>query len=302
MRLVVIGAPGAWHVGRLAAVAAGRGHGVDVVEWQALGATIEPARARERFLPEAIERADAVVVRGMPAGRLEEVILRMDLLGRLEARGTAVINAPRALEAAIDKYLSLARLAAAGVPVPRTIVAQDAPGVVAAWEALGRDAVVKPLFGSCGRGIERVATEGDLHTLLAGIATEGTTTYLQERIEHPGWDVRVFLAGTEAFAMRRRNPADWRTNLARGATAEPFAPPADWLALARRSADLLGVEVAGVDLLPDSEGRPVVIEVNAVPGWRGLEAATGADVTAAVVRFLESRTGPTAARGLSGPT
>ena len=300
MRLVVIGSPGAWHVGRLAAVAATRGHAVDVVGWQALGAVL--GTGPERFLPDEVERADAIVVRGMPAGRLEEVILRMDLLGRLEARGTAVVNAPRALEAAIDKYLSLSRLATAGVPVPRTIVAQDASGVLAAWDALGRDAVVKPLFGSCGRGIERVATEADLRELLANLAAEGTTTYLQERVEHPGWDVRVFLAGAETFAMRRRNPSDWRTNLARGATAERFDPPADWTALARRAATLLGVEVAGVDLLPDRRGRPVVIEVNAVPGWRGLEAATGQDVTAAVVRFLEHRTGLAPGGELSGPT
>ncbi len=300
MRLVVIGAPGAWHVGRIAAVAAGRGHEVDVVGWQALGAAV--GAGPERFLPEEVERADAIVVRGMPAGRLEEVILRMDLLGRLESRGTPVINAPRGLEAAIDKYLSLSRLAAAGVPVPRTIVAQDAPGIVAAWEALGRDAVVKPLFGSCGRGIERVATGADLDALLGNIATEGTATYLQERIDHPGWDVRVFLAGEESFTMRRRNPADWRTNLARGATAETFDLPTEWLALARRAATLLGVDVAGVDLLPDASGQPRVVEVNAVPGWRGLEGVTGRDVTAAVVRFIERRARDRASPAGPGPS
>ncbi|MFM7075937.1 MAG: RimK family alpha-L-glutamate ligase [Planctomycetaceae bacterium] len=290
MRLVVVGAARGWHATRIAAEASRRGHGVTVVEWPLLGAAIDPAGrpAVERFLPAAVDAADVLAVRSMPAGRLEEVILRMDLLGRIAARGTPVINAPAALETAIDKYLSLARLAAAGIPVPRTVVAQDPDAIRAAWESLGRDAVVKPLFGSCGRGIERVASAESLGRLVAAAAEGGTATYLQAFVPHDGWDVRVLLVGPRAFAMRRRARGDWRTNLALGGTAEPIDPPAAWLDLARRAASLLGVEVAGVDLLPGPDGM-VVLEVNAVPGWQGLEGATGADVTGAVVERLAAR-------------
>ena len=285
-------------------MAESRGHDVSVVPWRQLGAVVAPARpgaprgsspgepARtERFLPSAIDEADAIIVRGMPAGRLEEVILRMDLLGRLAARGTPVINSPQALETAIDKYLSLARLAAAGIRVPRTIVAQDPTGIRLAWESLGGDAVVKPLFGSCGRGIERIDSEATLLPLLAAAAgaPEGAATYLQEFIPHPGWDARVLLVGEEAFTLRRRSATDWRTNLARGGIGEPFSPPAAWLDLARQTSALLGVELAGVDLLPDAAGDPLVLEVNAVPGWRGLASATGLDPTPAVVRWTEHR-------------
>ena len=303
MRLVVIGSPGAWHVGRIRAVALARGHDVAVVEWRQLGAFVAPALAgAERatslpepcrtdiFLPDAIDAADAVLVRGMPAGRLEEVSLRMDLLGRLAERGTPVINSPRALETAIDKYLSLARLAAAGIRVPRTIVAQDPDGIRRAWETLGGDAVVKPLFGSCGRGIERIDSEALLLPLLAAAeAQEGAATYLPEFIPHAGWDVRILLVGEEAFSIRRRSATDWRTNLARGGIGEPFEPPQAWVDLARRTSALLGVEVAGVDLVPDAGGDPLVLEVNAVPGWRGLASATGLDPTPAVVRWAERK-------------
>ena len=315
MRLVVIGSPGAWHVARIRAVAESRGHEVAVVEWRQLGAFVVPAPAgaehetsirtpfrTECFFPEAIDAADVVIVRGMPAGRLEEVILRMDLLGRLAERGTPVINSPRALETAIDKYLSLARLAAAGIRVPRTVVAQDPDGIRHAWESLGGVAVMKPLFGSCGRGIERIDSEGTLLPLLtAAAAPEGAATYLQEFIPHPGWDVRILLVGEEPFALRRRSTTDWRTNLARGGIGEPFCPPAAWLDLARRTAALLGVEVAGVDLVPDAAGDPVVLEVNAVPGWRGLASATGLDPTPAVVRWAEHRAQPAPSTGFIRP-
>lgn len=293
MRLVVIGTPGAWHAGRIAEGAARRGHAVEIVGWPRLGAVLGGAGRRpassaaETFLPLSVDRAGAIVVRGMPSGNLEEVILRMDLLARLQARGTAIVNTPKALETAIDKYLSLARLAAAGVPVPRTIVAQDAGAIRDAWETLGHDAVVKPLFGSCGRGMARVASAEDLVRLLDGVAAEGTTTYLQEFIPHGGWDARILVLGDESFAMRRRSESDWRTNLALGGSAEPFDPPSAWLDLARRAASVLDVAVAGVDLLPGRDGEPVVLEVNAVPGWRGLEGATGADVTGAFLGWLE---------------
>lgn len=295
MRLVVIGTPGAWHVERIVVTAAARGHSVEVLEWRRLGGAITTASRSpgpvERFLPESLDQAEAVIVRGMPAGRLEEVIVRMDLLGRLAERGTPVINSPRALETAIDKYLSLCRLAAAGIRVPRTFVAQDAGGIRQAWSSLGGDAVVKPLFGSCGRGIERVASAAELAPLLtaAEASGDGVTTYLQEFIPHDGWDIRILLIGDEAFAIRRRSATDWRTNLARGALAEPCSPPADWLALARKAAFVLGVEVAGVDLLPTPTGEPVVLEVNAVPGWRGMAAAIQRDPTSTLIDWVQRR-------------
>jgi ribosomal protein S6--L-glutamate ligase len=298
MRLVVIGAPGSWHLARIRAVAESRGHDVSVVAWRQLGAIVMPKPAAsssaEQFLPVEIDRADAVIVRGMPAGRLEEVILRMDLLGRLADRGTPVINSPRALETAIDKYLSLARLAAAGIRVPRTVVMQSPEGIRDAWESLGRDAVVKPLFGSCGRGIERVDSEEALGPLMAAAATGpvGAATSLQECLPHAGWDARILLIGGDAYSIRRRSATDWRTNLARGGTGEPFSPPQDWLDLARRTATLLGVEIAGVDLVAGPSGEPIVLEVNAVPGWRGLQSATGLDPTPAVVRWAEHRARP----------
>lgn len=298
LRMALLGEPTGWHLGRLAAAMRGRGHEACVVRWNELAAEVgrSDVSAGERFWPEAVSRADCVVVRGMPTGALEDVIFRMDVLGRLARHGTPIVNSPRALEVAIDKYLALARMQEAGIAVPRTIVAQDAAGIERAWHELGRIAVVKPLFGSRGRGIERLASHADLAASLdaarlraANPAAHGppAACYLQEFVPHQGWDVRIFLIGDQALAMRRVSDDDWRLNVSRGARAEPWAPPEEWIALARRAADAVGATVAGVDLLPAADGRLVVLEVNAVPGWRGLEGAIGRDVTSLVVDYLE---------------
>jgi ribosomal protein S6--L-glutamate ligase len=311
LRVAVVGEPTGWHVGRLLAALTARGHQGTVVRWTDLVAEVcsevcseirsgqsprgagNGTTSAERFLPPAIDAADLVVVRGMPGGGLEEVVFRMDLLGRLAARGTPVVNSPRGLEIAIDKYLSLARMATAGLSVPRTIVAQSPDAIRAAWHSLGRDCVAKPIFGSRGRGIARITDEASLVTLIDAATAAppaGSVAYLQEFLPHEGWDVRILLVGKDAFAMRRfAVDGEWRTNVSLGGRPEAFSPPADWVELARAAARAVETEIAGVDLLPARDGRVVVLEVNAVPGWQGLEAATGIPVADAIVRHLECR-------------
>jgi RimK family alpha-L-glutamate ligase len=285
MRVAILGERGGWHIARLVEALGRRGHATDVMSWRSIGAAIGPGLPA--IAPAPLGVADAVVVRGMPGAgtagsRLEDVIFRMDALAELVARGTPVINPPRALEIAIDKYLSLAVLARAGVPVPRTIVAQDPAAARTAWEALGGDCVAKPLFGSRGRGLVRVRGADE-----AATSGGNGAVYLQEFLPNAGWDLRVLVAGDDAFAMRRVAAAgDWRTNLSLGGRPEAADPPAEVVALARRAAACVGAVVAGVDLLPTSDGF-VVLEVNGVPAWRGLQTVTAVDLAATVAGVIE---------------
>jgi tetrahydromethanopterin:alpha-L-glutamate ligase len=89
--------------------------------------------------------------------------------------------------------------------------------------------------------------------------------------------------------MRRRNPLDWRTNISRGARAEPLEVTAELAELAHRAAAAVGAPLAGVDLLPGRDGQLYAIEVNAVPGWKALGRSLGIDVAALVLEYVESR-------------
>jgi ribosomal protein S6--L-glutamate ligase len=231
---------------------------------------------------------DGVLVRMMPPGTLEQVVFRMDALHRVAASGVPVLNSPAAVETAVDKYLALARLEAAGVPVPRTWTGESAKDALDAFEALGGDVVVKPLFGSEGRGLSRVTEREIVRRVFFALERVGAVLYVQEYIPHSGHDWRVFVLDGRVLGTIRRHarPGDWRTNIAVGGRAEAAQPPADIERLAIRSAQAVGAQMAGVDLLVDSRDQFVVLEVNAVPGWRALAAATGIDVATSVLEAM----------------
>lgn len=235
---------------------------------------------------------DGVLVRMMPPGSLEQVVFRMDALHRLESLGVPVLNPPRAVEAAVDKYLALARLDAAGLPVPPTWAGESARDAMAAFEALGGDVVVKPLFGAEGRGLVRVADPELAGRAFRAIERLNAVLYVQKSVRHDGRDLRAFVLGGRVLGAIRRTAAagEWRTNVAQGGTPEAVRLDPDAERLAIRAAGAVGAVAAGVDLLPDLDaGRHVVIEVNAVPGWRALAAATGVDVASALLVHLLGR-------------
>lgn len=283
MNLAVLSSGTGWHVADLLRAAAARGHAARALDFRRLGAGVAIG-------PAPLAGFDAVVVRTMPPGSLEQVVFRMDLLGQAEARGVRVLNAPRALEACVDKYLTTARLGAAGLPVPATVVAQDADAALEAFAELGRDVVVKPLFGSEGRGMMRITDDELAWRTFRTLERTGAVMYLQRTVRHPGWDLRVFvLAGRVLASMKRHARGDdWRTNVAQGGRAECVAVEPAQAELALRSAALLGAEAAGVDLMRGPAGEWYVIEVNAVPGWRALAPVTGVDVAGEIVRHLEA--------------
>jgi ribosomal protein S6--L-glutamate ligase len=232
---------------------------------------------------------DAALVRTMPSGSLEQIIFRMDVLHAASAAGVRVMNPPRALEACVDKYLTNVRLARAGLPTPPTHVSQRADDALGAFEQLGSDVVLKPLFGSEGRGMVRLTDPETAWRTFHVLERTGQVIYQQQFVRHPGWDLRAFvIAGRVIAAMRRSSHGDWRTNVARGGTAEPVKLSDTAVSLAVRAAEAVGCPVAGVDLLSGPNGEFFVIEVNAVPGWKALAPVASVDVAKKVMSFLTS--------------
>ena len=122
---------------------------------------------------------DGVLVRMMPPGSLEQVVFRMDALHQVAAAGVPVLNPPRAVETAVDKYLTLAMIERAGLAVPPTWVGESATAALDAFEALGGDVVVKPLFGSEGRGLVRLSDKELAWRTFHALERLGAVLYVQ---------------------------------------------------------------------------------------------------------------------------
>ncbi len=286
MRLAVLAARTGWHTQQLEQAAAARGHQAVVLPYEGLVATIGSVAAL-RSNGTDLDSMDLVLARIIPSGSLEQIVFRVDALHRLEDRGVKVINSPRTIERTVDKFWTSALLEQCGIATPETVVCERPEDAIQAFRRL-QDVIVKPLFGSMGLGMVRVQDEEMAFRVFRTLEQIRAVYYLQRTVDHEGVDVRAFVIGGKLFAAIERRASGWRTNLARGAAAQAVKLPEDAKVLALRAAAAVGADYAGVDLIKDREGRTHVLEVNGIPGWKGLQQATGLDVAGALIDHLSA--------------
>lgn len=243
------------------------------------------------------ELPDAVLVRGIAGGSFEQVTRRLGVLHALREWGVPVYNDARAIERTVDKSMTSLLLHGAGLPTPTTWAIESpaqARQLVMREGAAGRTLVLKPLFGSQGKGLQRVGCVDGAPVPLPPLdGPYGDVAYLQRwvpPVAEPGHDLRVLVIGGRAVAAMRRISAHWVHNVAQGARvqATPLAP--DLARLAEQAAAALQLDYAGVDVIPSAEGAPLqVLEVNGVAAWQGLQRVTGFNIAQAIVDDLLSR-------------
>ncbi|HEX4509309.1 MAG TPA: RimK family alpha-L-glutamate ligase [Burkholderiaceae bacterium] len=302
-RVAIVTDAGGWHVRELQRALRERGatgRSVDLADCR-----VDTLQGRHGIVLPGFGGAlpDAALVRGIAGGSFEQVTLRLGVLHALAALGVPVYNEARAIERSVDKAMTSLLLHAAGLPAPTTWAMESlavAQRLVTRESAAGRSLVVKPLFGSQGKGIERVGWVEGRHVGLpaAGAAGDlagapyGGVAYLQRFVEplaRPGHDWRVLVVGGRAVAAMRRVSEHWVHNVARGARCVP--EPLDHGAgptlarLAEAAARALEMDYAGVDLIPTPDG-PQILEVNGVAAWRGLQRVTSIDLARAIVDDL----------------
>jgi len=207
----------------------------------------------------------------------------------LERMGKPVVNNIGAIMAAMDKFQATCAFRRAGLPTPKTVVTQNPAEAVQTLLHL-RDVVCKPLFGSLGKGIERLpATPAGERRMRELVGRHGAL-YLQEFVRNDGRDIRAFVVGEEVAAAiyRMAPPGEWRTNIHLGGTPVPCQLSADLRKLSLAAARAVGLDYTGVDILEGPEG-PVVLEVNGTPLWQGIYQALGRDMAEDIVRYTLGR-------------
>jgi ribosomal protein S6--L-glutamate ligase len=275
---------GEWHRGRLREAL--RARGVEPVLFSLADVAVVTGAGEPLRIPGfAGELPDGLLLRTIAGGTFEATTMRLGVLHALVAAGTVVWNTPQAIERCVDKAMTSLLVARAGLPTPDTFVLSNreaAAAVVAREASESAPLVLKPLFGSQGEGLRLVRRPEDLPEL----EEVSRVYYLQRFVPRPGrpWrDFRVFVCDGRMVAGMIREGDDWITNVHQGGRPRPWAVPARAEELAVAAAGAVGVQYCGVDLIEDSAGGLLVLEVNSMPSWSGLQTVTEQDIAGAVV-------------------
>lgn len=234
-----------------------------------------------------LEGLDALIIRPVGRGSIEELVFRMDTLYRLQRSGLYTINPPEAIEHCVDKYDVLTILEENGIPVPRTAVTENLSEASKAFDELGGDVVIKPLFGSRGMGSTRITDREIATSVFRAVRYYHGVIYLQEFVQHGFSDIRAFVIGDHVAAAMKRVAQNWKTNYSQGGQPEPVKLTKEIEDMTIKSAKCIQCKIAGIDVLESQKG-PTVIDVNSQPGWKGLQSVTKTSMAKKIVDFILS--------------
>lgn len=231
---------------------------------------------------------DGVFVRSISAGTLEQITFRLGFLHALRESGVRVWNDARVIERCVDKSQTTFLLHKAGIPTPRTRVCETIAHALEYTEGLSRPLVVKPLFGSQGKGIGQIVRQSALPPPEA----VDHIYYMQDYVAPTDGifeDWRVLATRRRVIAAMTRRGTTWITNIHQGARAKSHTPDEAMTAISMAAMRAIDADYAGIDLIRTPDGQIEVLEVNSNPAWRGLQSVSDVNIAHAIAEdFLET--------------
>jgi gamma-F420-2:alpha-L-glutamate ligase len=283
-------APEAWEIRRLQDVARARGIELSVLQPRAFELIVStPSDWRAEYAGARLPKPDFIV----PRTGAETSYFTLAVLRHFERQGVAMVNGPESVEACADKLQTLQRLAAKGLPIPKTILAKFPVDVDLIARELGFPVVVKTLRSTRGAGVLLCRDREQFHdlALLLGDSSPGSDFIFQQYVEQShGRDVRLLVVDGKVSAAMERRATDggFKSNISLGGVGARIRPPPALAELALSATRALGLDVAGIDVLFDGDGYRIC-EANSSPGFSGLERACGVSVPDLVFDMVESR-------------
>jgi len=246
---------------------------------------------KERFYAKGhdiFEFVPSILVRPIGRGSLEEVIFQLDTLHRLKGHGMTIVNDPKTIEIAADKYYTISILKEKGIPVPETMITMNTKEAMQAHSSMSKGVVLKPVFGSRGIGLTYISNKDVLERSVRTLTFLKHVLYLQQFVPHGHSDIRAFIIGDRVTAAMKRVARGWKANVSQGATPEPLKLSSELESLSLKAAEALGCEIAGVDIIEGPRG-PLVVEVNSQPGWRGIQTVTSISISDEIAKYMITR-------------
>ncbi|HIA79704.1 MAG TPA: 30S ribosomal protein S6--L-glutamate ligase [Candidatus Marinimicrobia bacterium] len=264
-----------------------RGHQVRVVDYLRCYMNITSRKPTVYYGGESLGKADAV----LPRIGASQTFYGTAVVRQFETMGCYCLNSSEAITASRDKLKSLQILAQAGINMPVTGYASHTMDIEGVIEKVGSvPLVMKLLQGTQGQGIVLAETRKAAESVMSAFRQLEADILVQEFIkESSGTDIRALVVGNRVVAAMRRIAPDgeFRSNVHRGGKAEHVKLNPEEEKMAVVAAQVLGLRVAGVDLMRSNRG-PLVLEVNSSPGLQGIEASSGVDVAGEIIRFIEN--------------
>ncbi|MFX1411097.1 MAG: RimK family alpha-L-glutamate ligase [Promethearchaeota archaeon] len=249
--------------------------------------TIKANIAFQHRFEKTFENLDprAALVRGFGAAVTQRIFFRLDILRAIEEYDVKLINSRESLEIASDKFLTSVFLENHNIPTPKTIICEDPHMALEAYEELGNDCVLKPLYGSKGIGITRLNDKSFAENVIYSLGQLNAVFYLQEFVEHYNRDIRILILGEKVVAGMYRVGDSWKTNIYAGAKPEPLEITDELENLAIKAAKAVKTEIAGVDIIESEKGF-LVLEVNSIPGFLGLQKVTKTNIAEEIISYF----------------
>ena len=232
-----------------------------------------------------------MVIKKIGARYSPDLLDRLEVLRFLNERGLPIFSAPLKIMRVLDRLSCTVTLQAAGIPMPPTVVTEDPDAARAAVEAYG-EAVFKPLYSTKARGMTVLTKADDLNTRIDAFKRENPILYIQRKLDLGGRDFGVvFLGGRYLTTYARVNGnGAWNTTTRDGGRYAAYDPPDTVIGLADRAQALFGLDFTCVDVA-ETENGPVVFEVSAFGGFRGIREASGMDAARLYANYVIERIG-----------
>jgi ribosomal protein S6--L-glutamate ligase len=283
---------------KLVAAAEARGHELQVINPVRCYMNIASFKPSIHYDGKSLTGFDAIIPRiGASVTFYGTAVVR-----QFEMMGVFCLNESVAISRSRDKLRSLQLLARKGIGLPVTGFASSPADTEDLLDLVGgAPVVVKLLEGTQGKGIVLAETRKAAESVVEAFRNLDANFLVQEFIKEAGGaDIRCFVIGEKVVAsmMRQAQEGEFRSNLHRGGSAQVIKITPEERSTAARAARIMGLNVAGVDILRSNHG-PVVMEVNSSPGLEGIEQATGKDVAGMIIEYIEknAKAGRTRTRG-----
>lgn len=289
MKLAILSrGPTSYSTRRLKEAALARNYDVKVLNTLKFAIDLERGKPDLYFRQKLLSHYDAVLPRiGASITYYGNAVVR-----QFEEMGVFCANTSNGIANSRDKLRSLQILSRHHIGIPRTTFVHDKKDVLPAIERVGgAPVVIKLIEGTQGIGVLLAETINAAESIIELLQSQKQDVLIQKFVaESKGKDIRAFVVGDRVVAAMRRvaQGQEFRSNVHRGGVAEAVELTDEYRETAVKAAQILGLRIAGVDMLESSAG-PQVMEVNSSPGLEGIETCTGLDIAGAVVEYIAAR-------------